>query len=168
MDVEAQYRTALETRNMEIDLFWKRSGYFMALNTAIAVGFFSIDDRAYAGILAFVGAVVCLVWYFVTLGSKFWQCRWEERTRQLEEELNAMGGQRMRLFSASWEELRSDVRTSLENNEHKKLRRFFNWQVMMKPSVSFQMSLLSLAFFLFWVSVFLIHLFMAQPVAAHG
>ncbi|MCG5496033.1 hypothetical protein [Ectothiorhodospira variabilis] len=151
---------------MEIELFWKRSGYFMALNTAIAVGFFSIDDRTYAGILAFVGAAVCLIWYFVTLGSKFWQSRWEERARQLEEELNGISEQRMRLFSASWEELRADVQASLDNNEHKQFRKFFNWQVMKKPSVSFQMSLLSLAFFLFWIAVFVVHAFVAQPVAA--
>jgi hypothetical protein len=30
------YRTALATRNLEINLFWQRSNYFLVLNTAIA------------------------------------------------------------------------------------------------------------------------------------
>src|SRR5207248_3234570 len=39
------YKIALETRNLEINLFWQRSNYFLVLNTAIAVGFFARGHR---------------------------------------------------------------------------------------------------------------------------
>ena len=35
------YEIAVETRKLEIDLFWKRSNYFLVLSTATAVGFFT-------------------------------------------------------------------------------------------------------------------------------
>src|SRR3972149_10785499 len=35
------YKFAYDTRNFEISLFWQRSNYFLVLNTAIALAFFS-------------------------------------------------------------------------------------------------------------------------------
>src|SRR4029079_19741708 len=37
----AVYRVALETRKLEIRLFWQRSNYFLVLSTALAIGYFS-------------------------------------------------------------------------------------------------------------------------------
>ncbi|ENN6985946.1 hypothetical protein ACAB91_004506 [Vibrio parahaemolyticus] len=45
-DLEA-YKIALETRNMEIKLFWQRSNYFLALNAALALGFFRLTEGYY-------------------------------------------------------------------------------------------------------------------------
>ena len=40
---ERLFKIALETRNFEILLYWQRSNYFLVLNTALAVGFFSVN-----------------------------------------------------------------------------------------------------------------------------
>jgi hypothetical protein len=82
------YRTAVQTRNMEIELFWKRSNYFLVLNTAIAVGFFAeLENGYYAAVLAFLCAIVSGLWFLVNLGSKYWQSRWEHRSAVTERAL---------------------------------------------------------------------------------
>ncbi|MGU9951412.1 MAG: hypothetical protein ACNYPH_03745 [Gammaproteobacteria bacterium WSBS_2016_MAG_OTU1] len=80
-----RFDVALETRNFEIEMLWKRSNYFLALNTAIAFGFVSlikeeenIVEYSYALLFCVIGCVVCLAWVKVNLGSKFWQAAWEE------------------------------------------------------------------------------------------
>jgi hypothetical protein len=74
------YRTALAARNLEINLFWQRSNYFLVLNTAVAVGFFSRTDRDWLALgLSVIGLVISLLWVRLNLGSKFWQTRWERR-----------------------------------------------------------------------------------------
>jgi len=42
MEVKDLYKTLLDTRNLEINLFWQRSNYFLVLNTGIAFGFFNL------------------------------------------------------------------------------------------------------------------------------
>jgi hypothetical protein len=78
------YRTALETRNLEINLFWQRSNYFLVLNTALAVGFLNVKDGEYSLVLAIFGAIVSGLWFQVNLGSKYWQSRWEHRLSVVE------------------------------------------------------------------------------------
>jgi len=143
-----KYKFALEARNNEISLFWQRCNYFMVLNTAIAIGFFvrNNTDDEYSFLLCGLGVIVSFIWYLVSIGSKFWQSRWERRLAIIEEEF----GENINLYSASWDVINTDVRESLENNRHRELRRFFNWQVMLKPSVSFLMSLLALVFVFVW------------------
>lgn len=57
LNLEA-YRTAIQARNLEIGLFWQRSNYFLVLNTAIAVGFFSLEDDVFALLFGAMGLVV--------------------------------------------------------------------------------------------------------------
>src|ERR1017187_630870 len=82
----AAYRVARETRNLEINLFWQRSNYFLVLSSAIALGFFSKGPR-HSTALAALGLVVGILWIAVNLGGKFWQSRWEYRLRLVEEQL---------------------------------------------------------------------------------
>src|SRR5258705_9819865 len=84
---ETIYRIAYDTRNFEISLFWQRSNYFLVLNTAIAVGFFSANRDAYRLGLSIVGLVVALLWVRINLGSKYWQVRWEHRLEIVEKQL---------------------------------------------------------------------------------
>jgi Ca2+/Na+ antiporter len=156
MKKEEIYKIAIETRNMEISLFWQRSNYFMVLNTAIAVGFFSLKNESYAPILAAVGLVVAIIWYLVNIGSKFWQSRWEHRLHLIEKEIEKKEKVKINLFSANWETIQSDVKGSFENSRHKNWRKFLDRQVMKKPSVSLQMTVLSLLFVLFWVSALVV------------
>ena len=151
LDLEA-YRVAKESRNLEIALFWQRSNYFLVLSTAIAAGFFSLRDVKYALPLAIFGLVVGILWVAVNLGSKFWQCRWEHRLRLTEERLRPD----MNLFSASWETVQDDVRLSLQFRRRGVLHRSYSRLVLLKPSVSFMMTLLSLSFVVFWIAMLVI------------
>jgi len=114
------YRIALDTRNLEIGLFWQRSNYFLALNTALAIGFFKIDDKGYALLLALFGLAISLLWYRVNLGSKFWQSRWEHRLRVVEERI----APDLNFFAADWETIREDEKASLKTSKHKGLQKF--------------------------------------------
>jgi len=141
------YKIALDTRNLEISLFWKRSNYFLVLNTALAIGFFHVGDKWYSILLAILGAVVSILWFLVNLGSKCWQSRWEHRLQVVEEQIEP----RLDLFAANAETIQEDVRKSLENGSHKGLQKLLDRLVLRKPSVSYQMIRLSLIFVAAWV-----------------
>ena len=146
MDKEEFYKVAVNIRNLEINLFWQRSNYFLALNTAIAIGFFSQKAEAFAPILAALGLIVSLLWFKVSTGGKFWQSRWEHRLRLLEKEL----GDDINLFSADWDVIYSDVEESIANSEHGRIARLIDKAVLQKPSVSLMMIILSAIFVLMW------------------
>jgi len=145
VDLEA-YRVARETRNLEIHLFWQRSNYFLVLSTAIAAGFFSLRDGRYALPLAGMGTFVGCLWIAVNLGSKFWQSRWEHRLRLVEEQLRP----NMNLFSASWNTVQDDVKQSFTFRKRGIIHRLYVRLVLLKPSVSLVMTLLSVGFTAFW------------------
>lgn len=151
LDLEA-YRVAKETRNLEIGLFWQRSNYFLVLSTAIAAGFFTLRDGIYAVPMAAFGLIVGVLWFAVNLGSKFWQNRWEHRLRLAEERLRPG----LNLFSASWEIVQTDVRQSFHFRQRGALQRIYVRLVLMKPSVSLMMTLLSLSFVGFWLSILIV------------
>jgi hypothetical protein len=148
IDLEV-YRAAKEVRNMEIQLFWQRSNYFLVLSTAVAAGFFSLKEGKYSIPLAVLGVVVGCLWFAVNLGSKFWQSRWEHRLRLTEEALRP----NLNLFSAHWETVQLDVRESFRFRRRGPLHRLYARLVLLKPSVSFMMTLLSLAFVTFWIAI---------------
>lgn len=143
------YKVALDTRNMEIGLFWQRSNYFLVLNTAAAVGFFFKATENYQLIIGLFGLAVAILWFGINLGSKFWQSRWEYRLKEAENQLNGD----IQYFSASLDTINSDVEKSLEFSEHGKLRKMIDKLVLMKPSVSFIMTLLSMLFVLLWLGL---------------
>lgn len=100
------YKIALDTRNLEIGLFWQRSNYFLVLNTATAVGFFFKAAEKYQIIIGLFGFFVALLWFGINLGSKFWQSRWEYRLAKTEKML----GNEIDFFSADLETVQSDVK----------------------------------------------------------
>ena len=137
------YRTALETRNFEIRLFWQRSNYFLVLNTAIGTAFFAVRGEGLVFLLSLLGLIVSALWVLVNLGSKFWQSRWEHR---LEEAEAALGDSFDRFFAAEWEELRQDVEATFDDayaGPTRWDRRLWKWGVLKKPSVSLVMTYLS-------------------------
>jgi len=148
------YTVARETRNFEISLFWQRSNYFLALNTAIAIGFFSTGHVIFNVILCGLGVAVSFLWVRVNLGSKYWQSRWEYKLRELEKNYNLSS----KLFSATGEEMDDDVRKELKYDTSKGWRQTLNRWIMLKPSVSRCMILLSMIFFILWCILLLITL----------
>jgi len=152
MEDEELYKIAINTRNMEIGLFWQRSNYFLVLNTAIAVGFFSVKESEYQLALSVLGALVSVLWFLINIGSKYWQSRWEHRASLIETRL----GDNIDMFSASKEVTDSDVRASLLNHKKVKQLSLYDRWVMRKPSVSKIMSWLAAIFIALWLSIFVI------------
>jgi hypothetical protein len=142
------YKVVLETRNFEISLFWQRSNYFLVLNSALAVGFFNLKASEYAFVFALFGLLTSVLWLRVTLGSKYWQSRWEHRLRLIEQQV----APNLNLFAADWSTIQSDVEASVKNNRPQSpLKAWLERQVLKKQSVSYNMMLLSLCFLVGWV-----------------
>lgn len=140
------YRIALDTRNLEITLFWQRCNYFLVLNSALALGFFNLKAPEYSVLLAVVGFITSVLWFAVSLGSKFWQARWEHRLSPIEKQL-APG---LDFFSADRATVLHDVKKSLKSSGHWWLQRCLDRLVLVKPSVSSMMMVLSLVFIVAW------------------
>ena len=148
-DVEL-YKIALATRNFEIDLFWKRSNYFLVLNSGLALGFFKVDSLRFSILLGALGLTASILWFLVTLGGKFWQCRWEFRLRETE----TIVAPNANFFSVDAGTLRSDVQQAL--GTHGRFRRQIDRMVLTRPSVSFMMTLLSITFIVAWAALILL------------
>ena len=147
------YKIALDTRNFEITLFWQRSNYFLVLNSALALGFFNLNDKKYTLLMAIFGVITSWLWFCVNLGSKFWQSRWEQRLSIIENKIDS----ELKFFAADWETIYQDVEQSLVGDSL--FRRIRRWLVLKKPSVSNQMMWLSLCFIIGWLGLILHRLF---------
>lgn len=147
-DVMGLYKILLDTRNLEISLFWQRSNYFLILNSGIAFGFFNQLDSPYGVVLAVIGLLASILWFRVCLGSKYWQSRWEQRLFQFEMEHFAG----IAFFAASPEQIKHDVARGLGFHKLGRAKRFVYRMVLQKPSVSFAMISLSALFVLSWTS----------------
>ena len=89
-------KEALETREFEINLYWKRTGFFWAFITVIYTALFNVFCKylecpcKYSifvpaiSILAGLGFFFSLAWHMVNKGSKFWQENWEKHVALLE------------------------------------------------------------------------------------
>ena len=157
---EKLYRIALDTRNFEISLYWQRSNYFLVLNSALAVGFFSDKADGYKLALAILGSITSVLWIWVNLGGKYWQSRWEQEVAIRERKLYPDDP----LFQATPKQTDEYVRESLKWNNPGTLRRWLDKAVLWKPSVSMAMMVLSAAFLTCWIWVsFPIHGITVEP-----
>ena len=95
-DKKARLKRAEEIRRFEINLYWRRTTYYWTLIAAAFVAFFAILsanglDRSVKLLIAFVvanvGFVFSIGWYFINRGSKFWQQNWETQVDILEKNL---------------------------------------------------------------------------------
>jgi len=87
-----EFEKSLEIRNFEIDNFWKRSWFFGALFIAMIGGYYTlktaIDPIFPPAILSFLLLIVALSQSLMCRGSKYWQERWEYKTKNREAALN--------------------------------------------------------------------------------
>ena len=84
-------KQALDNRKFEIELYWKRAGYFWAFIAAAFTGFFLLQQKnnfPLTYMLACLGFMFSLGWYFVNRGSKAWQQNWEMHVDLLEDEIS--------------------------------------------------------------------------------
>jgi len=148
IEVKDLYKTLLDTRNLEINLFWQRSNYFLVLNTGIAFGFFNLKEGKFAVIFAVMGLLASVLWFWVCLGGKFWQTWWEQRLLEFERE--HLPG--LDFFGASPERIRADVEKGLAFHNLRWTQRFIYRLALNKPSVSYSMIRLSALFVIGWVA----------------
>ena len=150
-----EYKTAYQTRNLEIQLFWQRSNYFLVLNTAIVTGVALKLGSAepLVGVFIAFGILVSSLWYRVNLGSKFWQSRWEQKLHDLEVQLAPS----VTMFSSSRGEILDDVRRSVESPAGEAWwRHLVNNHILSKPSVSRNMLILSAGFVGLYLSLLIV------------
>ncbi len=163
--IEAQelYKIAIETRNFEIKLFWQRSNYFLVLNTSIAIGAFTKVAEKFQIYFVLLGIVVSFFWFFVNIGSKYWQVRWEYEVAKLEQEIS----QEICLFSADKKATDNAVKEFLSGyRQQDSLPSLYDSLILTKPSVSKIMICLSIIFVVFWIASFFV-MIMRYPCIAH-
>jgi hypothetical protein len=80
------FGVALDTRNLEIQLFWSRSVFFWGF-IAVAFAGYAALVRINSGlslVVATFGFVCSIAWTLVNRGSKYWQEAWEQKILRLE------------------------------------------------------------------------------------
>ena len=162
MKAEELFKVAVSTRQFEIQMLWQRSNYFMVLNTAVAVAYFSLkgERQGIEPVVVLLGVLICVVWFNVNLGSKYWQSRWEEAAARFER----ICAPEAKLFAADQSETFEEVKVSLARNSHNRFQRWIDGEVLKKPSVSFWMMVLSISFISFWMALFIFSIGqMVQP-----
>jgi threonine/homoserine/homoserine lactone efflux protein len=155
------YKMALDTRNLEINLFWQRCNYFLILNSALAYTYLNLHDMHLAVPVTVLGFLVCVFWYRVALGSKYWQERWEAKLSEVEKTFKRKGTfpSDIELFTPDWHTIRKEVATSLHNPHHTVFESIIAAQILTKPSVTQAMMYLVLTFCLSWIGVFIYQLY---------
>lgn len=83
--VYEQYKLAITTRNLEIDLFWRRSLFFAGFISAAFVGYHKIDEPTLKISIAMLGLFLSVAWFFANKGSKYWYESWEAKVSAVEE-----------------------------------------------------------------------------------
>jgi hypothetical protein len=138
------------TRNLEINLFWQRSNYFLILNSGLALGFFNLKDEVYRPIFAVMGLAASSLWFWVCLGGKYWQTRWEQRLMDFE--AHHLPG--LALFAADRDRIQSDVTRGLGFHPAGGLKgTIYRLALRYRPSVSYSMILLAGVFIIAWAAV---------------
>jgi hypothetical protein len=161
IELKDLYRTLLDTRDLEINLFWQRSNYFLVLNTGIAFGFFNLEEGRFAVIFSVMGLFASILWFWVCLGGKFWQTRWEQRLLEFERE--HLPG--LDFFAASPERIRADVEEGLAFHSLGWSKRLIYRLALNRPSVSYSMIQLSALFVVGWMSSIAVSLWLAwRPI----
>jgi len=80
------YETAVDTRKLEIELFWKRSLFFWGFIAAAFVAYATLRrfGSDISVVVACFGLVCSVAWSLGNRGSKFWQESWETKVERIE------------------------------------------------------------------------------------
>lgn len=142
---------ALENRRFEISLFWQRANYFLVLNTALAIGAYSVSKVFISILICGFGVFVSALWFRTNIGAKFWQQFWEEEVTRLATgmDLSAMAEseESIRKRALSWT-------VDAASPWHKKYVQ--KRMITLKPEVSHNMILLSLISTWVWAGLIVI------------
>lgn len=81
---EKRFDVSLQTRNLEIELFWKRSLFFWGFISAAFIGYAALRQSDLRILVACFGMVCSCAWTLVNRGSKYWQEAWETKVGRYE------------------------------------------------------------------------------------
>jgi hypothetical protein len=81
IDKKKRFEVALLCRNMEIDLFWKRSSYYWVFVGAalVAYGALKKDFPNICLLITSFGLISSVAWMLGNIGSKWWIENWEKK-----------------------------------------------------------------------------------------
>jgi hypothetical protein len=84
---QKRFEVALQTRQFEIELFWKRALFFWGFIAAAFVAVAALKDERpiLSLIIAGFGVVCSFAWALVNRGSKYWQEQWESKIGKVED-----------------------------------------------------------------------------------
>jgi len=142
---------ALENRRFEISLFWQRANYFLVLNTALAIGAYSVSKDIVSIFICGFGLCASTLWFRTNLGAKFWQQFWEEEVNRLAKKMNLAA---MAESEVSIRKRASSWKVDVGSPWHKKY--VHNRMISLKPEVSHNMILLSLISTWAWAGLIII------------
>jgi hypothetical protein len=94
MSLEDRLRVTLDCRNMEIELFWKRSTHYWLFVGAALVAYGalresekSLNHPALGLLLSCFGLVASTAWTINNIGSKWWMDDWETKLKSVTKEM---------------------------------------------------------------------------------
>ena len=177
-----RFKITLETRNFEIELFWKRCNYFLALNTAVMVGFFVFQSRIegaiydlevptlmFSFLLTSIGFAVSWAWTEVTAGGKYWQSHWEQVVIEMQESIGFHKADGLDYFSVEGTKERVMKNLGVKNEKMSFLtsccpisKEGYDKWVLTKPSVSHWMHITAMSFSLVWIYLVAFHIILAS------
>lgn len=81
-----RFEVAVQIRNFEIELFWKRSVFFWGFIASAFVGYAALrsSSESLALLVACFGMVCSCAWALLNRGSKYWQESWEAKVEGFE------------------------------------------------------------------------------------
>jgi hypothetical protein len=84
-----KFDLAVQVRNFEIELFWKRSVFFWGFISSAFIGYAALRkfNRDLGLVVACFGMVCSCAWTLLNRGSKYWQESWEAKVERAEPEV---------------------------------------------------------------------------------
>lgn len=83
---EKRLDLSFQARNLEIELFWKRSLFFWGFIAAAFAGYATLRQMCpdLALVIACFGLICAFAWSLLNRGSKYWQESWERKVERYE------------------------------------------------------------------------------------
>ncbi len=147
--LKLEFETARKNRKFEIEKFWQRANYFLVLNTALAVGIFTIKSTLATFLISCFGVIAAWLWFRTNVGARYWQIFWEAEVHDLAKKLN------VKSFSMTDDEIANRQMRFGRSRKSSLVRKFVDAEVKKGHSVSYNMILLSIWAFLAWCLVLL-------------
>jgi hypothetical protein len=157
-----EFRVALDNRAFEIQLFWQRSNYFLVLMSALGIGTFSVKSILISPIISMFAVICSYFWFQTNLGSKFWQEFWEAEVQLLAPNVGAKAFEKT--TSEAVDQVRYSLNFGIISNDRRVLRGWIHRKIIEKPSVTYNIILLSLWATVVWAMVSFVLLWRAVPL----